>query len=84
MFAGKDHTLWALQPGWVKFAYNVFNKNTYVSVISENPNQVKKERVFKYGSLPEFIEAKKQKRINLLLEKEEIKQSKPKNFSIVT
>lgn len=35
---GRDHTLYALTPGYVKFTYNVEKKHQVVSVIENNPN----------------------------------------------
>ena len=42
---GKDHTIYALSPGFVKFTYCYQRRRQVVSVVSESPykNQIKKE-----------------------------------------
>ncbi len=40
---GKDHTIFALKPGYVKFQWNSFQKHQIVSVSDMNPNIPKKE-----------------------------------------
>ena len=80
---GRDHTLWALTPGWVKFTLNTLKKKTYVSVSSENPN-IPRTKVFKYDSLSEEIEARKIEKDKLREEAKLIKANKPKNFTIIS
>ena len=80
---GKDHTLWALTPGWVKFAKNIINKKKYVSVTDTNPNKIKKEKVFKFKSVNELIQSRKDYKLKLLQDKVEAKKNKPKNYSII-
>mmetsp|Transcript_6304 Transcript_6304/g.6513 ORF Transcript_6304/g.6513 Transcript_6304/m.6513 type:complete len:123 (-) Transcript_6304:136-504(-) len=35
---GRDHTIFALMEGWVKFYYDTFKKRRYVYVSENNPN----------------------------------------------
>lgn len=80
---GRDHTLWALTPGWVKFTLDKIKKKSYVSISSENPN-LPKTKVFKYGSVAEQIEAKKLEKEKLREETKLIKANKPKNYRIIS
>ena len=39
---GKDHTLYALTNGWVKFEYNKMKKRQIVHIVDQNPNNNRK------------------------------------------
>lgn len=35
---GRDYTLFALKPGWVKYAYDAHRKKQYVHIADESPH----------------------------------------------
>ena len=35
---GRDHTIYAIKEGWVKFKYDQFRKHQVVSIADKNPN----------------------------------------------
>jgi len=35
---GRDYTLFALRPGWVKFSYDVHRKKSYVHIADSSPH----------------------------------------------
>ena len=35
---GRDYTLFALRPGWVKFSYDVHRKKQYVNIADHSPH----------------------------------------------
>ena len=42
---GRDHTIYAVAPGWVHFRYNKFKKFQTISVTDVNPNMLSKAQL---------------------------------------
>lgn len=58
---GRDHTLFALTEGWVKFDFNLQRRRQIVSVTSINPNKAPtKKMIENVGSVNELIKYKKE------------------------
>ena len=39
---GRDHTIFAVKEGWVRFRYDSFRKHQVISVVDRNPNILSK------------------------------------------